>query len=85
MWDFLQYIFSERAFSLFWGVLEITEVGARVEAGVEARAEAGVEVRVQISRTALKVCCKSSLEYLRTSVALTDKVSKNESDLDVNR
>ena len=44
--------------------------GAGMEAEVEARA--GAETGAQASRTALKILCKSSLEYLRILVAATE-------------
>ena len=36
-----------------------------------AKAEVGVGARTQVSKTVLKVFCKSSLEYLGTSIAVT--------------
>ena len=53
MWDFLWYTSGKRAFSFSQGTLEMTG------AGVGARA----------SRTALKIYCKSSSEYLGILVA----------------
>ena len=59
MWDFPQYISRERAFNgLSRDFLEAAGAGAGVEAGPGARA----------SRTVLKICCISSLEYLGTLV-----------------
>ena len=39
-------------------------------AGVGAGAGTGEETGVQISKTVLKICCKSSSEYLEISVAV---------------
>ena len=57
MWDFSLYMFRERAFSLFWGILET------------AGAKTGVEAGAQVSRIVLKILCKSSSEYLGILVA----------------
>ena len=64
MWDFPQYTSGERAFSFSQGILETTGAGTR--AGV------GVGTGIRASRTALKILCKSSLEYLGTLVAAKD-------------
>ena len=59
MWDFLQYTSRERAFnSLSWGSLEVVEV----------EAEAGVWV----SKTVLRIRCKSSLEYLGALIVVAE-------------
>ena len=56
MWDFPQYTSRERAFSFSQGVSETAGVGEGAWA----------------SRTALKILCKSSSEYLGTLVAAGD-------------
>ena len=65
MWEFPQYTLGERAFSsLFWVSLEAAE--AAVGAGVRAGARA--------SKTALRIQCKLSSEYLETGVAAAKNV-----------
>ena len=56
MWDFPQYTSGERAFSFFQGVSET--VGGRA--------------RAQTSKTALRIYCKSFLEYLGVLVSAGD-------------
>ena len=66
-------MFRERAFSFFQGTLETTgaETGSRTGAGMGAGAGA------RASRTALRICCKSSLEYLGTLVLVEDFGSRD--------
>ena len=57
MWDFLQYTSGEYAFSFSQSSLEMTGAGV------------GVDIGVQASKTALRIFCKLSLEYLEILVA----------------
>ena len=59
MWDRPQYTSGERAFSLFRDTSETSGVKAEARAGAWA------------SKIVLKICCKSSSEYLGTSVVET--------------
>ena len=59
MWDFPQYTSEERAFSFSQGTSETTRAGTGAGAGAGARA----------SKTALRIRCKLSSEYLRTLLA----------------
>ena len=59
MWDFPRYTSEKRVFSFFRGTSETT--------GAETGAEAGAGA--QASKTALRIRCKSSSEYLGTLLA----------------
>ena len=58
---------GEQAFSFSQSTLEMT--GAKVEA--EARAGVGAKVGARASKTALRILCKSSSEYLGILVVVT--------------
>ena len=76
MWDFPQYTSGKRAFNgLSRGFSEVAGAGAGAEAraGAGAGAEAGAGARA--SKTVLRICCKLSLEYWGTSVAVVGDFS----------
>ena len=75
MWDFPQYTSGERAFSFFRGTLETTGAGTGVEAGAGTRAGAGTGARA--FKTALRICCKSSLEYLGILVSAEGELARS--------
>ena len=61
MWDFPQYTSGEQAFSFSQGTLETM--------GAETGVGAGTGAKAQASRTALRIRCKSSSQYLGILVA----------------
>ena len=63
MWNFSRYMSRKRAFSFFRGTLETMR--------------AGTGVGTWASRTALKICCKLSSEYLRTLVATGEALARS--------
>ena len=65
MQDFPWYTSRERAFSFSQGALATMGVRMGAGAGTKTRVEA------RASRIALKILCKSSLEYLGTLIAAT--------------
>ena len=66
MWDFSRYTSGQRAFSFSRGTSEMTGAGTR------ARTRAGAGTGARASRTALKIRCKSSSEYLGILVLAGD-------------
>ena len=71
MWDFLRYTSGERAFSFSRGTSEMT--GAGTGAGAEARAR----IKAQSSRTALRIYCNLSSEYLGTLVTVAGALARS--------
>ena len=73
MWDFPRYKSGERAFSFSRGASATMGAGARTGAGAGTGAGAETGARAGTgalaSRTALRILCKSSSEYLGTLVA----------------
>ena len=74
MWDFPRYTSGKRASSFFRGTSAIMEAGAGV--GARAGARTGAGAGTQVSRTILKIRCKSSLEYLRRIVTARGELAK---------
>ena len=69
MWDFPQYTSRQQGFSsLSQGFLEVAGAAAR----------AGVGARTQVSKTALNIRCKLSLEYLQILVAAVENLGPND-------
>ena len=70
MWDFPRYMFGERALSFSQGISETTGAGTGAEAGARMGTEAWA------SRTALRIRCKSSSEYLRILVVAGGELAR---------
>ena len=67
MWEFPQYTSRKRAFNgLSWGFSKAAGAGAGAGAGARAGVEVGAGARA--SRIALRIRCKSFLEYLEILV-----------------
>ena len=69
MWDFPRFTCREWALKFSWGALVTMGARSRAGAGAGVGMGVGMEAGARASKTALKIPCKSSSEYLGILVA----------------